>query len=69
MVKYMAAREHGSRRVIAIGIAGDQAGREYPIQGKPKLGIWMNYVFTEIPEVGEDQQLEFDKNCRGFIVV
>ena len=55
--------------MIAIGIAGDQAGREYPIQGKPKLGIWMNYVFTEIPEVGEDQQLEFDKNCRGFIVV
>lgn len=68
-IKYMAAKEFDSNRVLGIGIAGEQGNMKYPIQGEPKLGIWVDYVFTVMPECNEDQHIEFNDTLDGFIAV
>lgn len=69
-VNYMAVKANDSNRVLGIGIAGEQGGMDYPIQGDPKIGKWIDYVFTELPNCNEDtQHIEFNETLNGFIAI
>lgn len=69
MTEYMAVKANNSYRVLGVGIAGEQGGMDYPIQGEPKIGTWVDYIFTSIPECSEDQHIEFNETLDGFVVV
>ena len=68
-IEYMAAKETNSNLVLGIGIAGEQGGMDYPILGEPKIGTWIDYRFTTIPECNEEQHIEFNETLDGFIVI
>lgn len=57
-VKYQVATATGTNIVIAVGIAGDEGGKPYPIQGEPKIGTWQPDIFDYCPTCGEDQHIE-----------
>lgn len=65
-IQYRVAVANESNRVIAVGIAGDQGGMDYPIQGEPKIGVWAPEKFNTVPECTEDQHIEL---IDGEIVV
>ena len=65
-IQYQVAVATGSNRVIAVGIAGDQGGKDYPIQGEPKIGVWAPEKFDTAPECTEDEHIEL---IDGEIVV
>ena len=66
IVQYQVAVATGSNRVIAVGIAGDQGGKDYPIKGEPKIGVWAPEKFDVCPICDEDQHIEL---IDGEIVV
>ena len=68
-IEYMAAKANDSNMVLGIGIAGEHGGYDYPIQGEPKIGTWIDYRFTDIPVCTEEQHIEFNETLDGFIVI
>lgn len=65
----MAAKASDSYEVLGIGIAGEQGGMDYPIQGEPKIGVWIDYIFEEMPDCSMNQHIIFNETLDGFIVV
>ena len=65
-IQYMVAVANDSNRVIAVGIAGDQGGKDYPLQGEPKIGVWAPEKFDTAPECTEEEHIEL---IDGEIVV
>lgn len=57
-IKYIVAVQNETNLVIAVGIADDQCGMDYPIQGEPKLGKWATQKFDTCPSCNSNQHIE-----------